>query len=167
MVGETVFTGDTGALAEVRAQAADAVIALTWRQRCLPDAATLGRVLPQYVNQPHNLLDAPAAAAIHEAGLLVCTYTVDDQDEMRRMTDIGADAITSNEIGLLVATLQDRPGSAATGVTADGRRYARSSPAKQPSFGPHGTAPARPLGRRGSPAAAAHIEGSRSYTLEG
>lgn len=114
MIHETAFTGDTDALAEVRAQAPDAVISLTWDQRLLPGEATLARVAPQYVNQPYALLDAPAAAAIHAAGLLAAAYTVDDPDEMRRMADIGVDAITSNEIALLVATLAAR---AAGGTT--------------------------------------------------
>jgi glycerophosphoryl diester phosphodiesterase len=109
MVEETAFTGDTDALAEVRAREEDAMIAMTWDRRGLAGEDVLARVRPQYFNQAYTKLNAATVDAARSAGLKVSTYTVDAPDDIRRMTDLGVDAIISNEIKTLVGILSGRP----------------------------------------------------------
>jgi glycerophosphoryl diester phosphodiesterase len=102
---EAAFTGDTDALARVRAQAPDAIITMTWESLDLPGEDVLARVRPQYINEPHELLDERIIGLVHDAGLKVSTYTVDDADRMRWLAANGVDAITSNRIDTLVSVL--------------------------------------------------------------
>jgi len=102
---EVAFTGDTEALALVRAEAPDAVITMTWESPVLPGEALFARIRPQYLNQPWILLDEMVIERVHASGRLVATYTVDDRDRMRWLAEAGVDAITSNDIAALVALL--------------------------------------------------------------
>ena len=45
--------------------------------------------------------------AMHERGLKVSTWTVDDPAEMRRVIDAGVDAVITNRIAELVALLAE------------------------------------------------------------
>ena len=71
-------TGNVAALQQLRAQSAEARIGLTWVDGPEPPLALLhelaGRVL-----EPHGrtLVTAEGVAAVHDAGLLVSTWTVD------------------------------------------------------------------------------------------
>lgn len=47
-------------------------------------------------------LDAATVARVHAAGLLVCSYTTDDADGMRRGARIGIDAMCTNEPGRML-----------------------------------------------------------------
>jgi glycerophosphoryl diester phosphodiesterase len=102
---ETGFTGETGALAAVRAHAPDAIITMSWESADLPGEEVLATVNPDYFNQAHELLDKPTIDLMHEAGLKVSTYTVDNEGRMRWLKDNGVDAITSNHIDTLVRVL--------------------------------------------------------------
>lgn len=105
LMGEVAFTGDTEALALVRAEAPAAVITMTWESPVLPDEALFARVRPQYLNQPWMLLDEQVIERVHADGRLVATYTVDDRERMRWLAGAGVDAITSNDIAALVTLL--------------------------------------------------------------
>ena len=100
---EVAFTGDTEALAAVRALAPDAMILMTWESPWLPRSHVLSRVRPQFFNQMHQLLTGRTIDAMHRRGLLVSTYTVDDPARMRRLARRGVDAIISNDIVTLQA----------------------------------------------------------------
>lgn len=97
------FTGDTDALAMVRAELPEAMIAMTWGSPWLPREHVFSRVRPQYFNLTHQLLRARTVDAMHERGMLVSTYTVDDPGRMRRLARRGVDAIISNDIVTLAA----------------------------------------------------------------
>jgi glycerophosphoryl diester phosphodiesterase len=105
MVEESAFTGDTDALAWVRAGEPGAMIAMTWDPPGLAGDAVLARVRPQYFNQAYTTLTAATVAAARSAGLKVSTYTVDDPADMRSVIDLGVDAIISNDIRTLVGVL--------------------------------------------------------------
>jgi glycerophosphoryl diester phosphodiesterase len=107
-MGEAAFTGDTNALAHVRAQAPDAIITMTWESPDLPGEDVLARVRPQYINEPHELLGNPVIDLIHDTGLKVATYTVDDAERMWWLAANGVDAITSNRIDRLIGVLSGR-----------------------------------------------------------
>src|ERR1700761_622568 len=107
---EVAFTGNPEGLALVREAAPAAVMTMTWDSPVQPGAELLGRVRPQYINQPWPLLDPAVIDTIHASGLLAATYTVDDRERMRDLADADVDAITSNDIAALVPLLREHAG---------------------------------------------------------
>lgn len=95
------FTGDPEGLARIRSLLPQAVIALSWETPGLPDDDVLNRVRPDFVNQASHLVDADFVAVSKRRSMAVSTYTVDSESEMRRLLDLGVNAIISNDIELL------------------------------------------------------------------
>ena len=95
---EVAFTGDTEALTAVRATLPEAVIAMTWESPWLPREHVFEKVRPQYFNLAHQLVRGRIVDVVHERGMLLSTYTVDDPARMRLLASRGVDAIISNDI---------------------------------------------------------------------
>ena len=104
-----VFAGDPAAMVDVRALAPEARIAMSWETPVLPRPELLAAVRPDYFNQLHILLNAPVVEQVHELGIQVCAYTVDDTDRMSELQDMGVDAIISNDIRALVRIVGNAP----------------------------------------------------------
>lgn len=102
-----VFAGDPAAMVDVRALAPEARIAMSWETTVLPRPELLAAARPDYFNQLHILLNAPVVEQVHELGIRVCAYTVDDIDRMSELQHMGVDAIISNDIRALVRTVGD------------------------------------------------------------
>jgi len=100
-----VLAGDPSALARIRSAAPHANIAMSWELRELPTDSLLERVRPDCFNQLHTLLDTTVVERVHERGMTVCAYTVDDAARVRELAAMGVDAVISNDIRLLRATL--------------------------------------------------------------
>jgi glycerophosphoryl diester phosphodiesterase len=105
--GSVAFTGDTDALAAVRVALPDAIIAMTWESPWLPREQVFERVRPQFFNQAHQLVTNRSVSVMHDRGLMVSTYTVDDPGRMRQLARRGVDAIISNDIGTLAGLTWD------------------------------------------------------------
>jgi glycerophosphoryl diester phosphodiesterase len=107
-LGRVVFSGgNLEGHRRLRTLAPAARIALTWTQSTPPAAALLDELDPEFFNPPHELVDASVVESMHERGLKVSTWTVDDPAEMRRVIDIGVDAVITNRIETLVALLAE------------------------------------------------------------
>ncbi len=59
----------------------------------------------EYWNPWFGLVTPEGVAAVHDAGLRVSTWTVDEPEDMTRVLEAGADAVVSNRIAALVAHL--------------------------------------------------------------
>ena len=101
-----VFAGNLSGLEVLRKKNADARIALTWTDRRLPSDTLLEELRPEFFNPRWDLLMPDAMAKMHRAGIGVSTWTVDDAATMASLVRMGADAIITNRIGLLVELLR-------------------------------------------------------------
>jgi glycerophosphoryl diester phosphodiesterase len=101
--------GNVAGHRRIRELAPEARIALTWTRREPPARELLEELDPEYLNPPWELVDAGLVSAMHARGRKVSTWTVDDRREMRRLIDLGVDAIVTNRIGELVSLLAEAP----------------------------------------------------------
>lgn len=91
-------------------RARDAGIATGWLTLVAYDQM---RALETAIERGHNALNpyftavtAELVDAAHDAGVAIYTWTVDDPDEMRRLADLGVDAIITNDVALAVRTIR-------------------------------------------------------------
>ena len=91
----------------IRELAPDARIALTWTNATPPAESLLDELGVEFFNPPYEHVDADVVDAMHERGLKVSTWTVDDPGEMRRVVDLGVDAVITNRISVLVSLLAE------------------------------------------------------------
>lgn len=90
----------------------DARIALTWDRATRPSERLLADLEPEYFNPPWELVDDRVVADMHDRGLLVSAWTVDDPATMSMLLDLGVDAVTTNRIADLVPLLGERRAAA-------------------------------------------------------
>ncbi|HEX7083758.1 MAG TPA: glycerophosphodiester phosphodiesterase [Gaiellaceae bacterium] len=83
-------------------------IALTWTTRTPPSDELLDELEPEYFNPAWELLQPALVEAMHERGLRVSAWTVDEPATMAAMLDLGVDLLTTNRVAELVALLADR-----------------------------------------------------------
>ncbi len=95
-------TGNVAALRELRALSGEARIGLTWTDGEEAPLGLLAELRAEYWNPWFGLLSEAGAAAVHEAGRLVSTWTVDETPDMERVVACGADAVVSNQVAALV-----------------------------------------------------------------
>ena len=86
----------------------DARIALSWSQATPPSERLLRDLGAEWFNPEWDLLDAGLVESMHRLGFGVSTWTVDDEATMRRVLDLGVDAVITNRIGALVPLLQEK-----------------------------------------------------------
>jgi glycerophosphoryl diester phosphodiesterase len=98
-------TGNVPALQQLRAQSGAARIGLTWVDGPEPPLALLHDLQAKYWNPMAELVTPEGVTAVHDAGLLVSTWTVDAPEEMTRVLEAGVDAVVSNRITVLLAHL--------------------------------------------------------------
>jgi glycerophosphoryl diester phosphodiesterase len=125
-------SGNIGALRQLRAQAPEARIGLTWVRRELPDPALLTELGAEFWNPMYKLVRPENVAFMHDLGLKVSTWTVDLKFEMITTAEAGVDAIVSNRIDRLRRCLA----SGAVGRPWRGRgQYPPKGPGQSPETG--------------------------------
>jgi glycerophosphoryl diester phosphodiesterase len=99
-------TGNVEALRLLRGHSAEARIGLTWVEDAVPPLPLLEELRAEYWNPMFGLVTREGVAAVHAAGLMVSTWTVDNPRDMARMVEAGVDAVVSNRVEELVAFLR-------------------------------------------------------------
>jgi glycerophosphoryl diester phosphodiesterase len=98
-------TGNVEALRQLRGVSAAARIGLTWVEGPAPPLPLLRELGAEYWNPMYGCVTPDGVAAVHDAGLRVSTWTVDEPDDVTRVLGAGVDAVVSNRIAALVAQL--------------------------------------------------------------
>jgi glycerophosphoryl diester phosphodiesterase len=98
-------TGNVEALRELRHLSPAARIGLTWVEGPGPPLRLLDELGAEYWNPMFTLVTPEGVAAVHDAGLEVSAWTVDEPGDMARVVGAGVDAVVSNRIAELVAFL--------------------------------------------------------------
>ena len=105
-LGRSLFvTGNVEALRQLRGLSAEARIGLTWVEGTEPPLALLRELGAEYWNPMYGFVTPDGVAAVHDAGLRVSTWTVDEPADVDRVLGAGVDAVVSNRIAALVAQL--------------------------------------------------------------
>jgi glycerophosphoryl diester phosphodiesterase len=95
-------TGNVEALRLLRGLSGRARIGLTWTEGAAPPLPLLDDLGAEYWNPMFSFVTAEGVDAVHEAGLLVSTWTVDSREDMGRVVTDGVDAVVSNRVAELV-----------------------------------------------------------------
>jgi myo-inositol-1(or 4)-monophosphatase len=95
-------TGNVAALQLLRSLSGSARLGLTWTENEEPPLALLKELDAEYWNPWFGVLSESAAAAVHTAGRLVSTWTVDETADLERVMACGVNAIVSNQVAALV-----------------------------------------------------------------
>jgi glycerophosphoryl diester phosphodiesterase len=98
-------TGNVHALRALRSLAPEARIGVTWVKPEPPDPSLLIELGAEYWNPMFRLVTPERVADVHQLGVKVSTWTVDQPRHMRRLVAAGVDAIVSNRIGALLRQL--------------------------------------------------------------
>jgi glycerophosphoryl diester phosphodiesterase len=92
-------TRDEAALRSLRSLAPEARIGLTWIRPAAPDPTLLHELSAEYWNPAFQLVTPERVAAVHDLGIKVSAWTVDEPRHMARIVEAGVDAVVSNRIG--------------------------------------------------------------------
>ncbi len=65
--------------------------------------------LPMGVSCRHSLLTREVVASLHDAGMAILAWTVDDADRAQQLANWGVEAITTNEVGAIRAAFTPEP----------------------------------------------------------
>jgi glycerophosphoryl diester phosphodiesterase len=103
-----VFAGESfDGHRRIRALAPEARIALTWTRAEVDPRPLLDELEVEFFNPYWELCTAAVVESMHERGLKVSTWTVDEPAAMRRVLDAGADAVITNRLGALLGLLAE------------------------------------------------------------
>jgi myo-inositol-1(or 4)-monophosphatase len=98
-------TGNVPALRLLRGLSEEARLGLTWTEAGDVPEALLHQLRAEYWNPMSVLVHDAAVETVHELGLRVSCWTVDEADDMSRVGAAGVDAVVSNQVAKLVAFL--------------------------------------------------------------
>lgn len=103
------WCGDLDAMTTVRRLDPEASIWLPWDRRDVPPADVLASLRPAVVNSEYVVLSRELVDAVHQAGLAVTCWTVDDEDAMRWVLALGVDAVTTNRLSVFRKVVAEGP----------------------------------------------------------
>ena len=98
MARSLFVTWNVDALRTLRALAPEARIGLTWIEQDPPSPTLLLELGAEFWNPMFRLATPDRVNAVHDLGLKVSTWTVDEPRHMARVSEAGVDAIVSNRI---------------------------------------------------------------------
>jgi len=99
------WCGDLDGMRVIRSLDRQARIWLPWRALRVPTAAELAELTPVTVNVPFPIADDTFVRGVHELGLPVTVWTLDDPDDLARAFELGVDTITTNRLHRLQAMI--------------------------------------------------------------
>jgi glycerophosphoryl diester phosphodiesterase len=124
------FCGDPDALSWLRGREVPSPRLLSWDTWAAPVAAMIAAVAPTMVNPWHRLVTPRAVRAWHDAGLAVCTWTVDATARRTRLLEWGVDAVISNDVEGTVRDIAEVSAARPRGCGPAVRWAAREHPAR-------------------------------------
>ncbi|HLN17806.1 MAG TPA: glycerophosphodiester phosphodiesterase [Acidimicrobiales bacterium] len=98
-------TDHVDALRQLRSAAPEVRIGLTWLGHQPPPPALTDELDASYWNPWFPLLDPASVDELHERGLAVSTWTVDEVADIEAVLALGVDAVVTNRIGRLRSML--------------------------------------------------------------
>lgn len=106
------WCGHLEAMRVLRQLDADARIWLPWAHEQPPVSLDLEELSPVLINAPFPVVDDRFVNAVHDLGLPVTAWTIDDESDLVRAIELGIDTITTNRLDRLQAMIATRSASA-------------------------------------------------------
>ncbi len=104
--GTTVdWCGDLGGMRVLRALDPTARIWMPWSRLRVPTADEVAELAPVTVNAPFCVVDDRLVRGVHDLGLTVTAWTLDETAELTRARALGVDTITTNRLDRLLSLL--------------------------------------------------------------
>lgn len=101
--GTTVdWCGDLDGMRVLRELDASARLWLPWALLRVPTAAEQAELDPVTVNVPFPIADEAFVRGVHDLGLTVTAWTLDEPDDLARALDLGVDTTTTNRLDRLL-----------------------------------------------------------------
>ncbi|MFT8987668.1 MAG: inositol monophosphatase family protein [Bifidobacterium psychraerophilum] len=107
MCEEVEWCGKFQAMCLIRAQDPQAVIWMPWQRSTPPQAGDLEDLRPQVINAPYLVVGRDLVRNVHEQGMSVFCWTVDDERQAAHMSRIGVDGITTNSLDAIRRAVHD------------------------------------------------------------
>ena len=95
------WCGALGGMRTIRSLDPAARIWLPWDKAAAPTAVDLAELRPERVNVDYLLMTRELVAVVHELGVKVTAWTVDDELAMTWALEIGVDTVTTNQLARL------------------------------------------------------------------
>jgi glycerophosphoryl diester phosphodiesterase len=100
-----VSSFDWDLLDRLRREAPELIVALLAEERLADPVRAIRERGARGLHPRHDWVDEALVAELHAAGAFVVPWTVDDPAVMRRLADLGADGLVSNDVATLVRVL--------------------------------------------------------------
>jgi fructose-1,6-bisphosphatase/inositol monophosphatase family enzyme/glycerophosphoryl diester phosphodiesterase len=113
------WCGDLDGMRTIRRLDPKARIWMPWDHPRAPLASEIAVLAPECINSEFLTMTRELVEQVHELGLTVTVWTVDDEDTMRWARDIGVDTVTTNRLSRL-QTIAAEGSSGGGGRETDG-----------------------------------------------
>lgn len=97
------WCGDLDGMRTIRSLDRDARIWYPWAAPVAPSAADIASIAPVTVNVPFAIAGDAFVRAVHDLGLTVTAWTIDDPADLAAAFAVGVDTVTTNRLDLLQA----------------------------------------------------------------
>ena len=101
------WCGNLEGMRQIREKSRTALIWMPWNEIAMPSIDAISSLSPEFINLHYSFVSRQRVAQFHEMGYKVAVWTVDDEATMRWAISIGIDSITTNQLSMLQAVINE------------------------------------------------------------
>ena len=101
------WCGNLEGMRQIREKSPTALIWMPWNEIAMPSIDAISSLSPEFINLHYSFVSRQRVAKFHKMGYKVAVWTVDDEATMRWAISIGIDSITTNQLPILQAVINE------------------------------------------------------------